>query len=108
MLNKCASINSGGQGSCEEIKHMIQIYTDWANYYLEQHKSKRKITDLSVDARDGLLLAEIIEAVTKVKVPNLIKKPKTQQQTKEEKSQTKTTLQIIVSLRLMKTNMKDQ
>lgn len=33
-----------------------------------------------MDARDGLLLAEIIEAVTSFKVPDLIKKPKTQQQ----------------------------
>lgn len=59
----------------------FQIYTEWANYYLERHKSKRKVVDLSVDARDGLLLAEIIEAVTSFKVPDLIKKPKTQQQT---------------------------
>lgn len=58
----------------------FQIYTEWANYYLERHKSKRKVVDLSVDARDGLLLAEIIEAVTNFKVPDLIKKPKSQQQ----------------------------
>lgn len=58
----------------------LQIYTEWANYYLERHKSKRKVTDLSMDARDGLLLAEIIEAVTSFKVPDLIKKPKNQQQ----------------------------
>lgn len=58
----------------------FQIYTEWANYYLERHKSKRKIVDLSVDARDGLLLAEIVEAVTSFKVLDLIKKPKTQQQ----------------------------
>lgn len=58
----------------------FQIYTEWANYYLERHKSKRKVVDLSIDARDGLLLAEIIEAVTSFKVPDLIKKPKNQQQ----------------------------
>lgn len=58
----------------------FQIYTEWANYYLERHKSKRKVVDLSVDARDGLLLAEIVEAVTSFKVPDLIKKPKSQQQ----------------------------
>ncbi|XP_068151848.1 protein sickie isoform X1 [Drosophila tropicalis] len=58
----------------------IQIYTDWANYYLERAKSKRKVTDLSADCRDGLLLAEVIEAVTSFKVPDLVKKPKTQQQ----------------------------
>ncbi|XP_028895905.2 protein sickie isoform X4 [Zeugodacus cucurbitae] len=58
----------------------IQIYTDWANYYLERAKSKKKVTDLSADCRDGLLLAEVIEAVTSFKVPDLVKKPKTQQQ----------------------------
>uniref|UniRef100_A0A1I8NF63 Uncharacterized protein n=1 Tax=Musca domestica TaxID=7370 RepID=A0A1I8NF63_MUSDO len=58
----------------------IQIYTDWANYYLERAKSKKKVTDLSADCRDGLLLAEVIEAVTSFKVPDLHKKPKNQQQ----------------------------
>lgn len=57
-----------------------QIYTQWANYYLERAKSKRKVVELSTDCRDGLLLAEVIEAVTSFKVPELIKKPKTQQQ----------------------------
>uniref|UniRef100_A0A182YFX3 Uncharacterized protein n=1 Tax=Anopheles stephensi TaxID=30069 RepID=A0A182YFX3_ANOST len=55
------------------------IYTDWANYYLERAKSKRKVSDLSADCRDGLLLAEVIEAVTTFKVPDLVKKPKTPQ-----------------------------
>ncbi|KAG5683211.1 hypothetical protein PVAND_012507 [Polypedilum vanderplanki] len=65
---------------CDNIQQLIEIYTEWANYYLEKHKSKRKVVDLSADARDGLLLAEIIEAVTSFKVPDLIKKPKNQQQ----------------------------
>lgn len=56
-----------------------QIYTDWANYYLERAKSKKKVSDLSADCRDGLLLAEVIEAVTAFKVPDLVKKPKTPQ-----------------------------
>lgn len=60
--------------------HLPQIYTEWANYYLERAKSKRTVADLSTDCRDGLLLAEVIEAVTSFKVPDLIKKPKTQQQ----------------------------
>lgn len=59
---------------------LLQIYTEWANYYLERAKSKRTVADLSTDCRDGLLLAEVIEAVTTFKVPDLIKKPKTQQQ----------------------------
>ncbi|XP_070506667.1 protein sickie-like isoform X5 [Chironomus tepperi] len=65
---------------CDNIQQMIEIYTQWANYYLERAKSKRKVVDLSTDCRDGLLLAEVIEAVTNFKVPDLIKKPKTQQQ----------------------------
>lgn len=47
---------------------------------MERAKSKRAVTDLSSDCRDGLLLAEVIEAVTNFKVPDLVKKPKTQQQ----------------------------
>lgn len=57
-----------------------QIYTEWANYYLERAKSKRTVVDLSTDCRDGLLLAEVVEAVTTFKVADLVKKPKTQQQ----------------------------
>jgi hypothetical protein len=33
-----------------------------------------------MDCRDGLLLAEIIQATSDFKVPDLIKKPKNQQQ----------------------------
>lgn len=47
---------------------------------MERAKCKKKVTDLSIDCKDGLLLAEVIEAVTTFKVPDLIKKPKTQQQ----------------------------
>ncbi|XP_016938199.3 protein sickie isoform X2 [Drosophila suzukii] len=81
MLGRCVSY----QGSCDNINGILtsdyaEIYTDWANYYLERAKSKRKVTDLSADCRDGLLLAEVIEAVTSFKVPDLVKKPKSQQQ----------------------------
>ncbi|XP_061390895.1 protein sickie [Musca vetustissima] len=76
MLGGCVSY----QGSCENIADYAKIYTDWANYYLERAKSKKKVTDLSADCRDGLLLAEVIEAVTSFKVPDLHKKPKNQQQ----------------------------
>ncbi|XP_073822561.1 sickie isoform X2 [Musca autumnalis] len=76
MLGRCVSY----QGSCDNIADYAKIYTDWANYYLERAKSKKKVTDLSADCRDGLLLAEVIEAVTSFKVPDLHKKPKNQQQ----------------------------
>lgn len=58
----------------------FQLYTNWANHYLEKVKSKRRVTDLAVDCRDGLLLADVVEGVTSVKVPDLIRKPKAQQQ----------------------------
>ena len=53
---------------------------------MERSKAKRRVIDLSSDCRDGLLLAEVIEAVTNFKVPDLIKKPKTQQQMVSDKS----------------------
>lgn len=40
-----------------------QIYTDWANHYLEKVKSKRRIQDLPSDVTDGVILADVIEAV---------------------------------------------
>lgn len=59
---------------------IFQLYTNWANHYLDKVKSKRRVTDLAVDCRDGLLLADVVEGVTSLKVPDLIRKPKTQQQ----------------------------
>ncbi len=43
----------------------FQIYTDWANHYLEKSRHKRYITDLQNDICDGVLLADVIEAVSK-------------------------------------------
>ena len=43
----------------------FQIYTDWANHYLEKARSKRYISDLQQDVTDGVLLADVIEAVSK-------------------------------------------
>lgn len=62
------------------IRMHSQIYTDWANNYLERAKSKKRVIDLSNDCRDGILLADIIEAVTACKVPDLNKKPKNHSQ----------------------------
>lgn len=44
---------------------LLQIYTDWANHYLEKAKNKHTISDLQQDVSDGVLLAEVIEAVSK-------------------------------------------
>ncbi|KAF4533418.1 hypothetical protein B566_EDAN013277, partial [Ephemera danica] len=42
---------------------IIQIYTDWANHYLEKARSKKRIHDLQTDISDGVVLCDIIEAV---------------------------------------------
>ncbi|KAK3763298.1 hypothetical protein RRG08_021121 [Elysia crispata] len=46
-------------------KKRLEIYTDWANHYLEKARNKRHINDLQNDVADGVLLAEVIEAVSK-------------------------------------------
>jgi hypothetical protein len=46
----------------------MQVYTDWANHYLCRTRSKRLIHDLQTDVCDGVLLADIIEAVSKYRV----------------------------------------
>lgn len=42
----------------------FQIYTDWANYYLERGGCKRRVADLQTDLCDGVLLADLVEAVS--------------------------------------------
>ncbi|XP_064627297.1 neuron navigator 3-like isoform X4 [Lineus longissimus] len=53
-----------------------KIYTDWANHYLEKARNKRFITDLQQDISDGVLLADVIEAVTNEKVRDIKSKPR--------------------------------
>ncbi|KAL6258875.1 hypothetical protein P5V15_010820, partial [Pogonomyrmex californicus] len=57
------------RGSIDDIKadstrNVVQIYTDWANYYLERGGCKRRVADLQADLCDGVLLADLVEAVT--------------------------------------------
>lgn len=47
------------------VLFLLQIYTDWANYYLERGGCKRRVTDLQSDLCDGVLLADLVEAVSK-------------------------------------------
>ena len=61
-------------------KSIIEIYTDWANHYLEKLKNRHKIKDLQTELSDGLVLADVIEAVTGQKVPDVHRKPKTSSQ----------------------------
>ena len=65
------------QTKMENKKSIVEIYTDWANHYLEKTKGKPKIKSLQTELRDGLLLTEVIEAVTHQKVPDIVRKPKT-------------------------------
>ncbi|XP_063983486.1 protein sickie isoform X2 [Diachasmimorpha longicaudata] len=61
-------------------KSIQQIYTDWANHYLERGGSKRRVSDLQADLCDGVLLADLVEAVTNQKVIDINRKPKNVQQ----------------------------
>lgn len=44
---------------------VFQIYTDWANHYLEKARSKKRVSSLATDCSDGVILAEVIESVSK-------------------------------------------
>ncbi|XP_022242624.1 neuron navigator 2-like [Limulus polyphemus] len=63
--------------SQSRAKQQREIYTDWANHYLERGRFKRYIQDLQTDVSDGSLLADVIEAVTGTYIPNIARKPKT-------------------------------
>ena len=64
-----------GPGSKPQ-KSIVEIYTDWANHYLEKTRGRHKIRSLQTELGDGLLLAEVIEAVTHQKVPDITRKPR--------------------------------
>ena len=73
-----ASTASQQQPQNQEQKSIIEIYTDWANHYLDKlHGGKKKIKDLQTELCDGVVLAEVVEAVMASKVPEVTKKPKT-------------------------------
>ncbi|CAK9825623.1 Protein sickie, partial [Anthophora retusa] len=64
----------------ETARAIIIIYADWANYYLERGGCKRRVTDLQTDLCDGVLLADLVEAVTNQKVIDVNRKPRNAQQ----------------------------
>ncbi|XP_048506232.1 protein sickie isoform X2 [Athalia rosae] len=80
------------QGSTDDVKidpttrNILQIYTDWANHYLERGGSRRRVTDLQADLCDGVLLADLVEAVTNQKVIDVNRKPRNTQQMVENVS----------------------
>ena len=74
------SNSASPNGQQQQQKSIIEIYTDWANHYLEKLKNRHKIKDLQTELGDGLILADVIEAVTGQKVPDVVRKPKTASQ----------------------------
>ncbi|XP_032794996.2 neuron navigator 2 isoform X2 [Daphnia magna] len=73
IKNSCAVAKAA---ESPQNKCITQIYTDWANHYLEKVKSKRRIQDLPNDVTDGVILADVIEAVANQKLPDVNRKPK--------------------------------
>jgi len=45
------------------IIYWFQVYTDWANHYLDKAKSKKNIKDLQLDLADGVLLSDLVETI---------------------------------------------
>ncbi|CAG9856593.1 unnamed protein product [Phyllotreta striolata] len=80
MFPGCIKTPRSAQGSTDDItkqtKSIVQIYTDWANHYLEKARSKKRVSSLATDCSDGVLLAEVIESVTCQKIPDIQRKPK--------------------------------
>ena len=60
----------------QQPKSIIEIYTDWANHYLDKLRGCNKIKDLQTELADGIVLSDVIEGVTGQKVPDIHKKPK--------------------------------
>ena len=64
----------------QQNKSIIEIYTDWTNHYLDKLKGRQRIRDLQTELADGLVLADVIEAVTSARVTDIVRKPKTSAQ----------------------------
>ncbi|XP_075986429.1 sickie isoform X3 [Anticarsia gemmatalis] len=86
-VKKCGSdidITILDPGLAKKAAEQIQIYTDWANHYLERARSRRRAGasggGLARDCADGLLLADVLEGVTGLKVPRAHRKPRNPQQ----------------------------
>ncbi|XP_041974392.1 protein sickie isoform X3 [Aricia agestis] len=83
---KCASdyeITIVDPTLAKKATEQIKIYTDWANHYLERARSRRRAGTsggLARDCADGLLLADVLEGVTGLKVPRAHRKPRNPQQ----------------------------
>jgi len=45
---------------------MLQIYTEWANHYLEKAKCQKRVENLQSDLSDGVLLSYIVQSVSEL------------------------------------------
>jgi len=69
--------------TAKQPKSIIEIYTDWANHYLDKLRGCNRIKDLQTELADGLVLCDVIEGVTGQKVPDIQRKPKNTSQVKK-------------------------
>ena len=77
-LQQQPSSSSGGSGN----KSIIEIYTDWANHYLDKlnkGRGQKRIKNLQTELADGIVLADVCEAVTGHKVHDIVRKSKMSQ-----------------------------
>jgi hypothetical protein len=44
----------------------LQIYTEWANHYLDKSARRRVIVDLQNDMRDPTMLLDLVECVSEL------------------------------------------
>ncbi|CAG0886479.1 unnamed protein product [Darwinula stevensoni] len=72
----CCRLTKRFRLACLPVIQVKWIYTDWGNHYLEKGKCKKRIGNLETDVVDGVLLADLIEAVTNQKVGDINRKPK--------------------------------
>ncbi|KAI6658127.1 Neuron navigator 3-like [Oopsacas minuta] len=61
-------------------QEQLQIYTNWANYYLRKTGHSPTVKNLQTDLKGGVLLARIIEAVFESNIPGIIYDPSHQAQ----------------------------
>ncbi|CAG9110563.1 unnamed protein product [Plutella xylostella] len=88
MIPTCIRAPRSIQGSTDDVtrqtRSILQIYTDWANHYLERARSRRRAGaaagGLARDCADGVLLADVLEGVTGLRVPRAHRKPRNPQQ----------------------------
>ncbi|ESO96376.1 hypothetical protein LOTGIDRAFT_176593, partial [Lottia gigantea] len=76
-----------GEKLCMEIQYLsdqqqkiqLKTFTNWINHTLKKNGSSRRVTDLLEEVKDGVILLEIIQILTKEKVtkgrPSSTKRP---------------------------------